>query len=53
MAAKSALNLCDCFFFLLVETLSEFDCDCFSLCFCRNVNTYISEVEGFTQTGKS
>ena len=41
MAAKSALNLCDCFFFLLVETLSEFDCDCFSLCFCRNVNTYI------------
>ena len=28
-------------FFLLVETLSEFDCDCFLLCFCRNVNTYI------------
>ena len=29
------------FFFLLVETLCEFDCDCFLLCFCRNVNTYI------------
>ena len=25
----------------MVETLSEFDCDCFSLRFCRNVNTYI------------
>ena len=41
MAAKSALNLCDCFFFLLVETLCGFECDCFLVCFCRNVNTYI------------
>ena len=30
------------FFFLLVETLSEFDCGFCLLCFCRNINTYKS-----------
>ena len=29
------------FFFLLVETICGFECDCCLVCFCRNVNTYM------------